>query len=120
MIILIEDEETLAELYDIILSKIDHKVCRSLEELEQVPEQVIKDAQCVITDMYLKPGVTALNIKDYIKDINPTAKVLLMTGGIIDPDTVKQFDYLLLKPFPCRTLKSLCQTYINPSTYEGI
>ena len=111
MIIIVEDEEMIVDVVNHFMEDIEHIAAQSLEELIELPEDTIKKAVCIITDMNLKQGVSAYNVRNYVKGINPDIKVILMSGTPPDQRTLDIFEGFLQKPFLKDDLLKICDKY---------
>jgi len=111
MIIIVEDEDMIVDVMNHFMKDIEHIAVQSLEELIELPEDTIKNAVCIITDMNLKQGVSAYNVRKYVKDINPDITVILMSGTSQDPSTRDVFEGYLPKPFRKDDLLKICDKF---------
>jgi len=103
-VILVEDEEIVAELYSRILQPIASKilVAHNLDELRMHLQQLTPDA--VLLDLRLRetgPEEALREIKN-IRQVNPNA-VVVVASGLSDPAVIRQAmdqgaDYFAVKP----------------------
>jgi len=111
MIILIDDDTYLVDMFDMLLKDYEHLTLTSMEELKEQGEGIILKSDAIFTDMNLAPGVNAFSILKYAKGINPDIKVVLMTGHVPEDVTAERFDGLLLKPFRRDDLLKICDKF---------
>jgi DNA-binding NtrC family response regulator len=108
MILIIEDEPLLIEFLDDTLQGLNHLCLSSYNDLIKLPTQTILDTSTVISDMYLEHNLSAINVKDYVLNINPKIKCHIMSGGDIPQEIACLFQGVLLKPFNLNELLDLC------------
>jgi len=99
MLLIIEDEEILADMLDAICGGIDHKIITSYIDLLNIPVLELSKITCVLTDMNLDKEYTAHHVIEYMSSQNIEVNMILMTGGSPSAKTISLFDGILYKPF---------------------
>lgn len=110
MILIIEDEPLLSELLYETLHGLNRLCIGSYNELIKLPLQTISNTYMVISDLHLDHNFSAINVKDYVLNINPNILCVLMTGGNAPPEIENLFQCTLLKPFNLKEFRKMCST----------
>ena len=107
MVLIVDDDPIIATLIKHAFGDIDSKVFSSFADLVNEPEENIKDAAIVVTDMGLGDGHDGVDVKDYMKSLNPNVKSILITGGTYAQNITGNFDAIVYKPFKLDNLRAL-------------
>jgi len=110
MILIIEDEPLLSELLYETLRGLNRLCIGSYNELIELPSQTISNTYMVISDLHLEQNHSAINVKDYVLNINPNIQCVLMSGGNVPPEISSLFKCTLLKPFNLKEFRKMCST----------
>jgi len=101
-ILVIDDEETIRQASSGMLQSMGHAVSMASGGREGIEQFRKKAFDIVLTDLGM-PEMSGWEVAKTVKEMNPEALVLLMTGwGVeLDPDEVRQggVDDILVKPF---------------------
>jgi len=112
-ILIVDDDELILKVLALGFEKCGLKVFKAESGYDAWNLFNNEQISLVLTDIYM-PGLDGKELSRRIRNISPSAKIALMTGGEIDEETkellsVGTVDYFFLKPF---NIKNICKTLI--------
>jgi len=112
-ILIVDDDELILKVLALGFEKCGLKVFKAENGYDAWNLFNNEQISLVLTDIYM-PGLDGKELSRRIRNISPSAKIALMTGGEIDEETkellsVGTVDYFFLKPF---NIKNICKTLI--------
>ena len=112
-ILIVDDDELILKVLALGFEKCGLKVFKAENGYDAWNLFNNEQISLVLTDIYM-PGMDGKELSRRIRNISPSAKIALMTGGEIDEEikellSVGTVDYFFLKPF---NIKNICKTFI--------
>jgi len=112
-ILIVDDDELILKLLTLGFEKCGFKVSTAENGYDAWNLFNNEQTSLVLTDIYM-PGLDGKELSRRIRNVSPSAKIALMTGGEIDEEikgllSVGTVDYFFLKPF---NIKNICKTFI--------
>ena len=112
-ILIVDDDELILKVLALGFEKCGLKVFKAENGYDAWNLFNNEQISLVLTDIYM-PGMDGKELSRRIRNISPSAKIALMTGGEIDEEikellSVGTVDYFFLKPF---NIKNICKTLI--------
>ena len=107
MMLVVDDDDLVREAVAAILASLGHEVIHARDGLEALTVYNAKylEINLVIMDIVM-PNMDGIAATRAIKDVHPSAKIILMSG-YADQLCPAEADAFLPKPFMCRTF---CET----------
>ena len=111
-ILIVDDDELILELLTLAFEKCGLKVFKAENSNDAWNLFKSEQMNLVLTDIYM-PGLDGKELSRRIRNMSPSVKMALMTGGEMDQD-IKELlsagtvDYFFPKPFD---LKKICEMF---------
>ena len=110
-ILVVDDEEEICKMFTKWLS-LDGHIVKSAFSGKDAVELVKKDSFNVVFLDVVMPGVPSIDVLEEIKKISPEAKVVMMTGKLMDKDLLGELIQkgavgYLQKPFKIEDIKEI-------------
>jgi two-component system response regulator AdeR len=116
VVLIVEDEPDLAELYSAWLS--EHCTVRTAYDGESALEQIDDDVEIVLLDRRM-PGISGDEVLDTIRERDIDSRVAMVTAVEPDFDIVEMgFDDYLVKPVSATELLDTVDQLLLRSTYD--
>jgi len=109
MIYVVDDEVTLLELAEAILSPLGHKV-RTFTDPELALKEFEKDRPDLVLTDYWMPRMSGMDLIRECRRLNPEQKTVLISGtvdGAVFADAAVRPDQFVAKPYDIQSLKDL-------------
>ena len=113
MVVVVDDDVLIAKIIEVTLKGIECKCFDSFSALCSEPEESLKRADLVITDMVLEGNMSGLDVRNYMKGINPDVIVMRITGGAGHGED--GFVKTVSKPFNVLDLRETVEGYLYAS-----
>ena len=109
-VLLVDDYELVRRLLGAMLERLNHVVLTAASASEALRICREQSPEVIFTD-YGLPGINGIELAKRLKELNPAAPVILITGWTLDLPQAQLsshgVDFLLHKPFRCQDVETL-------------
>lgn len=123
-VLIVDDDIEIGESLRELLEKVDYhaEICINADCAGKIYEQFLNNGtpfDVILTDLSLSGGINGIDLLKYIRSVDLSSKIVLITGYNEERQEVanyKQhgFNALLLKPFRLEQLMMVLDTLLNP------
>jgi two-component system, cell cycle sensor histidine kinase and response regulator CckA len=119
-ILVVDDEPSLLQLVIMILKQNGHTVLSASSGVEALMlySSYRSEVHLVLTDVQM-PGMDGIELARRLRALNPSVKIVLMSGFVPDDIELPKDLQLLSKPFPPNLLVAVVDQTLAAETYRG-
>jgi CheY-like chemotaxis protein len=119
-VLVVDDEPSLLRLVIMILKENGHTVLSASSGVEALMlySSYRSEIHLVLTDVQM-PGMNGIELARRLRALNPSVKIVLMSGFVPDDIELPKDLQLLSKPFPPNRLVSVVDQTLAAETYRG-
>jgi CheY-like chemotaxis protein len=119
-VLVVDDEPMIVEFVTMVLKQNGYTVVTASSGVEalMVYSSYQSKVDLVLTDVVM-PGMNGVELTERILALDPTIKILLMSGSVPDYIKVPPDLRLLHKPFPPQVLVEAVAQMVNTTTYRA-